>query len=66
MRKSRTFLAGLCHYFLIWTSQYFMTAQQFDKLVDTDVEVNLAVNERNISVEYLDSSGIVSTTIIYS
>ena len=44
----------------------FMTAQQFDKWVDTDVEVNLAENERKISVEYLDSSGIVSTTYIDS
>ena len=44
-----------------WNLRCFITAQQFDKWVDRDVEVNLAEDERQISVEYLDSSGIVST-----
>ena len=39
----------------------FMTTQKFDEWVDTDVEVKLAEDERKIAVEYLDSSGIVST-----
>ena len=38
----------------------FMTPQQFKEWVDKDVEVNLTEAERKISVEYLDSSGLVS------
>ena len=41
----------------------FMPLEEFYKWVAGDVEVDLNEDERRISVEYLDSSGIVSVVI---
>ena len=43
----------------------FMTTEEFVDWVDTDVEVVLSSDddEQDVAIEFLDSSGIVSSTI---
>ena len=38
----------------------FLTSKEFEKWVVQDVGITLKKDERKVSVEYLDSSGIVS------
>ena len=39
---------------------YFLTTEEFEKWVAEEVGITLSGDEKEVAVEYLDSSGIVS------
>ena len=44
--------------------RYFLKSEEFEKWVAKDIGLTLTGDETKVTVEYLDSSGIVSTIIM--